>query len=71
MARRSPDTGPRGQVYFEHIRIGRSVKVSAVHAATGTEVSITGPSNTSQNELERIALQKLIRAMAIADENRR
>ncbi len=71
MARRAPKTGPSGQVYFEHIIIGRSVKVSAIHAATGTEVSITGPSNAQQKELERIALQKLVRAMTITDNHKR
>jgi hypothetical protein len=63
MARRQRNTAPSGEVYFEHITIGRAVKVSAIHAASGTEVSISGPRATSQHELERIALQKLIRAM--------
>jgi len=52
-----------GEVYFELITIGNSVKVSAIDAATGTEVSIAGPRNASQKELERIALQKLLRVM--------
>jgi len=57
--------GPRsGEVYFELITIGNSVKVSAIDAATGTEVSIAGPRNASQKELERIALQKLLRVMS-------
>ncbi len=71
MARRENKSEPRGQVYFEHITIGRSVKVSAVHVETGTEVSITGPSNTSQTELERIALQKLIRALTLKQDSGR
>lgn len=71
MARRDPKSGPSGQVYFEHITIGRSVKVSAIHAASGAEVSITGPSNTSQKELERIALQKLVWAMTTSEDRNR
>ncbi len=71
MARRDSKTSPSGQVYFEHITIGRSVKVSAIHAASGAEVSIAGPSNTPQRELERIALQKLVRAMTQSEDRQR
>jgi hypothetical protein len=35
------------------------VKVSAVDAATGVEVSVAGPASASQSELQRVALQKL------------
>ena len=44
---------------FEFHPIGGSVKVSAVDAATGIEVSIVGPAHASSKELQRIALQKL------------
>lgn len=62
-ARRGRNRGPRGEIYFEHTVIGRAVKVSAIHADSGTEVSITGPIHTTQQELERVALQKLLRAL--------
>ena len=71
MSRRNRETDLRGEVYFEHIVIGRAVKVSAVHAQSGIEVSISGPRSTSQRELERVALQKLIRAMARGGERGR
>jgi hypothetical protein len=48
-----------GEVYFEFTTIGRTVKVSAVDAATGVEVSVMGPASASQSELQRVALQKL------------
>ena len=48
-----------GEVYLEFHVIGTSVKVSAVHAKTGTEVSISGPSTTDRRILERNALNKL------------
>jgi len=48
-----------GEVYLEHQRIGNLVKVSAIHAATATEVSIQGPASASQNELETLAINKL------------
>ncbi len=47
------------EVYFEFTAIGRSVKVSAIDAATGFEVSVIGPASASQADLERLALQKL------------
>ncbi|MPZ38380.1 MAG: serine hydroxymethyltransferase [Rhizobiales bacterium] len=47
-------------VYFEFVAIGRNVKVSAIDAATGTEVSIMGPATASQPDLQRLALQKLM-----------
>jgi hypothetical protein len=53
----SPAEG--GEVFFEFTAIGRSVKVSALDAATGIEVSVVGPSSASQADLQRLALQKL------------
>ena len=50
--------GPN-EVYFEFTAIGASVKVVAIDAVTGIEVSVTGPSNAAQADLERLALQKL------------
>jgi translation initiation factor 1 (eIF-1/SUI1) len=48
-----------GEVYFEFTAIGGSVKVVAIDATTGTEVSVIGPVNAAQSDLERLALQKL------------
>ena len=59
------ETGDR-EVYFEFTAIGRSVKVSVIDAATGLEVSVIGPANASQADLQRLALQKL-RARLAAD----
>jgi hypothetical protein len=47
------------EVYFELIAIGHSVKVTAIHAASGTEVSVVGPASAARSDLERLALQKL------------
>jgi hypothetical protein len=47
------------EVYFELIAIGRSVKVTAIHAASGTEVSVVGPASAARSDLERLAIQKL------------
>jgi hypothetical protein len=48
-----------GEVYFEFTAIGRSVKVAAIHAATGVEVSVVGPAGAARADLERLALAKL------------
>jgi hypothetical protein len=36
------------------------VKVAAIDAATGTEVTVIGPAGARQADLERLALQKLM-----------
>ncbi len=46
-------------VYFEFTAIGAAVKVVAIDAATGTEVSVMGPASAAQADLERLAVQKL------------
>ncbi len=51
--------GKAGEVIIEFIPMGASVKVSAVHVATGTEVSIVGPAHAARADLERAALSKL------------
>jgi hypothetical protein len=56
--RSSPEDGPGG-VYFEFTSIGASVKVAAIDAATGTEVSVVAPAGAAQADLQRLALQKL------------
>ena len=47
------------EVYFEFVSIGTSVKVVAIDAATGTEVSVIGPVSAAQSDLQRLALGKL------------
>ncbi len=49
----------RGEVLFEFRRVGNSVKVSAVHVATNTEISIVGPATGGEQALKMAALRKL------------
>ncbi len=35
------------------------MKVSAIHAATGVEVSAVGPANAARADLQRLAIRKL------------
>lgn len=51
--------GEPREVYFEHITIGNTVKVTAIDSVTAIEVSIVGPASAAQSDLERVALQKL------------
>ena len=46
-------------VFFEFTVIGSAVKVVAIDAATGTEVSVVGPAGAAQADLEQLALGKL------------
>ena len=48
-----------GEVLFEFRQIGATVKVSAFHTATLTEVSVMGPASAGQQQLKMLALRKL------------
>lgn len=56
MSRNIPKSG---EVYLEFIPIGNMVRVNAIDAATGVEVTIAGPKNSPKSQLERTALAKL------------
>ncbi|MBC8158124.1 MAG: hypothetical protein ISR44_04015 [Rhodospirillales bacterium] len=53
-----------GTVFFEFIRRGNVVKVSAIDARTGTEVSIVGDPKAGQEAMKRVAARKLEYVMA-------
>lgn len=48
-----------GDIILEMVTIGNAVKVTAVHAVTGTEVSFMAPRNTSILSLKMMAKKKL------------
>jgi hypothetical protein len=48
-----------GDVYFEFAVIGRSVKVTAIDAASGIEVSVVAPATAARADLQQLALRKL------------
>jgi hypothetical protein len=56
------------EVYFEYIAIGASVKVTAIDAASGREVSIVGPASAARADLERLALNKLTMRLSRASD---
>jgi hypothetical protein len=55
------------EVYFEFQPIGNAVRVAAVDAATGVEVTIMGPLTASRADLQRLALRKLRMQQAKGD----
>jgi hypothetical protein len=54
-----PEADEPREVYFEFTRLGGTVKVIAIDAATGIEVTVMGPTNAAQSDLQRLALGKL------------
>lgn len=51
------------EVLFETIRLGRYVKISAIHAETGIEVTLHGDARLPVEHLQRMALMKLKRQL--------
>jgi hypothetical protein len=49
----------RREVIFELVRVGHTVKVSAIDTTTGTEVSIVGDPRVGEAALKRLAVRKL------------
>ena len=49
-----------GEVLFEFRQVGNVVKVSAVHVATDTEVSLVGAPAAGEAGLKMAAIRKLI-----------
>lgn len=47
------------EVYFEFVKVGNVVKVTAIDSVTAIEVSVMGPANAAKSDLEKIALRKL------------
>jgi len=49
----------QGEVIFEMFRMGGSVKVSAIHVDSMTEVSVVCPATSTERQMKALALQKL------------
>jgi hypothetical protein len=54
------------EVLFEFTAIGAAVRVSAIDAASGLEVTVMGPSSASRADLQQLALRKLKARLAAA-----
>jgi hypothetical protein len=55
------------EVYFEFTAIGSVVRVSAIDADSGIEVTVMGPASAAKSDLEKLALQKLKARLARRD----
>jgi len=51
--------GGDGEILFEYQRVGAYLRVTAIDAATGVEVTIAGPATGSRELLTRTAMAKL------------
>lgn len=47
------------EVLYEFRQVGTTVRVAAIDAVTGTEVTVMGPATASRSDLQRLALKKL------------
>lgn len=56
-----------GAVLFEFVQMGQQMRVAAIDEATGTEVVVIAPLNAARGHMERLALAKLRRALAIPE----
>ena len=57
------------EVIFEFVAMADCVRVAAVDVETGEEVSVVGPLNASQDDLERVAGRKLARKLGLFDKD--
>ena len=48
-----------GEIFVEFVRLGNTVKATAIDPATGLEASIIGPASASQAVLAQAARRKL------------
>lgn len=52
------------EILIETVQIGASLRVTAIDAATGTEVVFQAPANAGQETIRRIAIDKMKFVMA-------
>lgn len=52
-----------GEVLFEFRKVGAQVRVAALHAKTGIEITIVAPANAPRSQMQKIALAKLRRRL--------
>jgi hypothetical protein len=49
-----------GEVLFEFRQVGGTVKVTAIHVATGTEIVLVGAASAGDYALKMAAIRKLV-----------
>lgn len=61
------EASPGLEVYLEFVVVGEAIKVIAVDAETGVEVSTMGSVRSSRTELETVAINKLRYVLGLQD----
>ena len=61
---------PSREIYIELVRVGDSVKLTAIDAETGVEAVVIGPAHAARADLEKLAVGKLARLLDRPDEGR-
>ncbi len=61
------EVSPIGTVYFEFVKFGGQVRVSAIHEETGIEVMAITPVQATQQHMRQLALGKLRRKLMQAN----
>ena len=61
----APGKGAGAEVYFEFTQIGGQMRVVAIDAATGIEVTIIAPLTATQIQMQSVALAKLKRRLTL------
>ena len=56
---KSPPENEPGEVFIEYTRVGKSVRVTAIDADTGVEVSFQAPVSLGSDDMQALAIQKL------------
>lgn len=56
-----------GEIYLEYTTVAGHLRVVAVDADTGVEVTVVGPPGISQDDISRVAVRKLRRRLARED----
>ena len=56
------------EIIFETLRVGDTQRVAAIDVATGVEVVVIAPANAALADVRTLAMKKLERALAGADE---
>lgn len=59
MTKNQTPTPEQREVLFEFTVIGSAVRIAAIDAVTGLEVTVMGPANAARSDLVQLATNKL------------
>lgn len=62
-------SGADREIIFETLRVGDTQRVAAIDVATGVEVVVIAPANAALADVRTLAIKKLERALAEAEDD--